>query len=150
MKKAIALVLSLCLIFSLAACSGGGNAKAAPAEVYTFETDFVEAGYEGDCIMTNAYVLVLNSDGTYTLLHNFFVNQISGIIVAYTKTTFNGTYTAGDATDGVKTITLAAPTSGSQNMNGGVTTSAEDADLLSEFEYGTITVDTNTGSLTLG
>lgn len=148
MKKAIALVLSLCLIFSLAACSGG--AKAAPAEVYTFETDFVEAGYEGDCIMTNAYVLVLNSDGSYTLIHNFFVNQISGIIVAYTKTTFNGTYTAGSATDGVKTITLAAPTSGSQNMNGGVTTSAEDAELLSEFEYGTITVDANTGSLTLG
>lgn len=150
MKKALALVLSLCLIFSLAACGGGSSAKAAPAEVYTFETDFVEAGYEGDCIMTNAYILVLNSDGSYTFVHNFFVNQVSGIIVAFTKTTFNGTYTAGDAADGVRTITLAAPTSGSQNMNGGVTTSAEDAELLSEFDYGTVTVDANTGSLTLG
>lgn len=148
MKKAIALALSLCLAFSLAACSGGG--KATPAEVYTFETDFVEAGYEGDCINTNAYVLVLNSDGTYTFIHNFFVNQVSGVIVAFTKTTYTGTYTAGEASDGVKTVTLAAPTSGTQNANGGVTTSAEDAEILSGFEFGTITVDANTGTLSLG
>lgn len=148
MNKAITLVLSLCLIFSLAAC--GSGSKASPAEVYTFESDFIEAGYEGDCINTNAYVLVLNSDGTYTFIHNFFVNQVSGVIVASTKTTFNGTYTAGEAADGVKTVTLAAPTSGMQNMNGGVSTSAEDPELLSEFEYGTITVDANTGALSLG
>ena len=150
MKKAIALVLSLCLIFSLAACSGGSGAKAAPAEVYTYEVDSVEAGYEGDCITTDSYVLVLNSDGSYTLIKNTFVNQISGVIVFFTKTTFNGTYTAGDASDGVKTVTLEAPTSGTQNMNGGVTTSAEDAEILADFSYSSITVDANVGTLSLG
>lgn len=146
MKKVSALILALCLAFSLAAC----GSKATPAEVYTYEVDFTEAGYEGDCIMTNAYVLVLNSDGSYTFIHNFFVNQISGVIVTYTKTTYTGTYKAGDATEGVKTVTLEAPTAASQNMNGGVTTSAEDAEILAEFDYGTITVDANTGSLSLG
>lgn len=148
MKKAIALVLSLCLIFSLAAC-GGNGAKAAPAELYTYEVDSVPAGYEGDCITTDAYILVLNSDGRYTFMHNVLINQVSGVIVASTKTTFNGTYTAGDATDGVKTVTLAAPTSGTQSMNGVVTTSAEDAEILSEFSYGSISVDANTGALSL-
>lgn len=148
MKKVFALVLSLCMIFSLAACSGG--AKAAPAEVYTYEVDSLEAGYEGDCINTNGYILVLNSDGSYTLIQSFLVNQVSGVIVFFTKTTYTGTYTAGNATDGVKTVTLAAPTAASQNMNGGVTTSAEDPDLLADFSYSTITVDANTGILSLG
>lgn len=148
MKKVSALILAFCLIFSLSAC--GNSAEAATTEVYTLESDFVEAGYEGDCISTNAFVLVLSGDDTYTLVHNYFVNQVSGVIVAFTKTTYYGTYTAGESTDGVKTVTLDTPTSGMQNANGGVSTSAEDSSILSGFEYGTITVDANTGSLSLG
>ena len=142
MKKALAFFLALTMTFAFAAC----GAKAAPAELYTGEVDWVEAGYEGDCIITNRLVLVLNSDGTYTLEDGFFVNQVMGNIVFYTKTVFNGTYTAGQAdADGIKTVTLAAPTSGSQNLNGVVATSAEDADILPSFNpaLSSIQVDMN-------
>ena len=142
MKKILCIVLTLACVLALAAC--GSAPKAAPAEFYTGETDWVESGYEGDCIITNRLVLVLNADGTYALEDGFFVNQVMGAIVFYTKTVFNGTYTAGTANaDGIKTVTLAAPTSGSQNLNGVVATSAEDADILAAFQYGTIEVDVN-------
>ena len=139
MKKVLILVLALVLVLSLTAC---GSSK--PAEFYTGETDWVEAGYEGDCIITNRLVLVLNDDGTYNLEDGFFVNQVMGNIVFYTKTVYNGTYKAGEANaDGVKTVTLDAPTTGSQNLNGVVSTSTDDADILTAFQYGTIEVDVN-------
>lgn len=139
MKKALCIVLALVCVLALASC---GAAK--PAEFYTGETDWVESGYEGDCIITNRLVLVLNDDGTYNLEDGFFVNQVSGVIVFFTKTVYNGTYKATEANaDGIKTVTLTAPTTGSQNLNGVVATSAEDADILTSFQYGTIQVDVN-------
>lgn len=144
MKKVIALVLTLAFALALTAC--GGSAKAAPAEFYTGETDWVEAGYEGDCIITNRLALVLNSDGTYTLEDGFFVNQVSGAIVFFTKTVYTGTYTAEQANaDGIKTVTLNTPTNGTQNLNGVVATAADDADILASFnpELGKIQVDVN-------
>ena len=147
MKKTIAIVLTLVMLLAFVAC----GAKATPAEVYTAESDWVEAGYEGDCIITNRLVLVLNGDGTYALEDGFFVNQVSGAIVYYTKTMYKGTYTAGQAdADGVKTVTLAAPTGGYQNMNGVVSTAADDAEILSSFNpaLGTITVNGPMGIIT--
>ena len=147
MKKTIAIILSLVFVLAFVAC----GAKATPAEVYTAEHDWVEAGYEGDCIITNRLVLVLNGDGTYNLEDGFFVNQIMGNIVFYTKTMYKGTYTAGQAdAEGNKTITLAAPTGGYQNMNGVVSTSAEDPELLSGWNpvLGTITVNGPMGIIT--
>ena len=143
MKKALALVLALMMVLALSAC---GGEKAAPAEFYTGESDWVEAGYEGDCIITNRLVLVLNPDGTYFLEDGFFVNQVMGSIVFYTKTVYIGTYTAGEANaEGIKTVTLAAPTDGSQNLNGVIATAADDADILPSFNpaLGTIQVDVN-------
>lgn len=142
MKKAIAIILTLVCILSLSACGG----KSAPAEYYSGEADWVESGYEGDTINTNRLALVLNSDGSYTLEDGFYVNQVSGVIVFYTKTIYTGTYTAGEANaDGIKTITLNTPTDGMQNLNGVVATAAEDADILGGYnpELGTIEVDVN-------
>ena len=137
------MVLALVCAMSLVACG-----KSAPAELYTGEADFLEAGYEGDCINTNRSVLVLNSDGTYTLEKGFFVNQIQGNIVFYTKNVYTGKYSAGQANaDGQKTITLENPTSGHVSTNGSITTSAEDAEILSEFADSSIVVDTTTGSI---
>ena len=147
MKKTIAIVMTLILALAFVAC----GAKATPAEVYTAEGDWVEAGYEGDCIITNRLILVLNGDGTYALEDGFFVNQIMGNIVFYTKTMYKGTYTATAAdAEGNKTVTLAAPTSGYQNMNGVVSTSAEDAELLGTWNpaLGTITVSVPNGIIT--
>lgn len=149
MKKTLVIVLALAMMLTCAAC--GAQAKAAPAEVYTAEVDWLEAGYEGDCISTNRLVLVLNSDGTYNLEDGFFVNQVSGVIVFYNKTMYKGTYTAGTAdAEGVKTITLNTPTDGYQNVSGVVTTALENAELLSTWntELGTISVNTTMGVIT--
>ncbi len=143
MKKMISMVLALVCALSLVACG-----KSAPAELYTGEADSVEAGYEGDCINTNRQILVLNSDGTYTLESGFFVNQIQGNIVYYTKSVFNGKYTAGETNaDGQKTVSLEAPTAGFSNMNGSITTSAEDPEVLADFTTSSFTVDVNTMSI---
>ena len=64
---------------------------------------------------------------------------------------YKGTYTAGQAdADGVKTVTLAAPTGGYQNMNGVVSTAADDAEILSSFNpaLGTNTVHGPMGIIT--
>lgn len=150
LSKVLTLVLALTMILSLAACGEKGPA-AGPAELYNCQSDFVEAGYEGDCIMTNAYVLALNTDGSYTLMKNFFVNQVSGVVVAFTTDYFTGTYTATEPdADGVKTVTLSAPTSCVENMNGSASTSADYPDLLESFAGGTVTCDTVTNTLTIG
>ncbi len=149
LSKVLACLLAVLTLVSLCAC-GNGGAKAAPAEVYTCQSDFVEAGYEGDCINTNARVLVLNADGSYTLIKNFFVNQISGVVVAFTTDYFTGTYTATEPdADGVKTVTLSAPTACVENMNGSASTSADYPDLLDGFAGGDVTVDVNTLVLTI-
>lgn len=146
MKKALCLALTLTFVLCLAAC--GSDSKGGSVEVYTYEEAFVEAGYEGDCINDNIYSLSISGD-TYVFQKSFLVNQISGVIVASTKTQFTGTCTVTEA-DGIKTVTLNAPTSAVSNLNGGVTTSAEDPELLSEFEWSTVTCDTATMTLTLG
>lgn len=149
-KKIMSLVMVLAIAVGVTACgsSASGSAKGGAVEVYSYAEDFVEAGYEGDCINTNAYTLVLSGD-SYTLQKAFYVNQISGVIVANTTTVFTGTCTSTEA-DGVKTVTLNAPTEAFCNMNGGVSTSADDPELLNDFEWSTITCDTANKTLTLG
>ena len=145
MRKYVAILLAVVSMFACVACG-----KATPAEYYTGDVDWVESGYEGDCIITNHAAVVLNADGTYTLEDTFFVNQVSGAIVFYTKTFFTGKYTAGEAdADGIKEVKLEAPTAGTQNLNGVTATSAEDADILESFneELSTIQVDVNSHAI---
>lgn len=147
-KKLMSIVMVLALAVGVTAC--GGNAKSAggSAEVYSYAEDFVDPAYQGDCINTNAYTLILSGDN-YTLQQAFYVNQISGVIVYSTTTQYTGTCTVSEA-DGVKTVTLNAPTEAFNNLNGAISTSAEDPELLSDFEWSTITCDTATKTLTLG
>ena len=147
-KKLMSIVMVLALAVGVTACGGSAKSSGGSVEVYSYAEDFVEAGYEGDCINTNAYTLILSGDN-YTLQKAFYVNQISGVIVANTTAQYTGTCTVSEA-DGVKTVTLNAPTEAFCNLNGGVSTSAEDPDLLSDFEWSTITCDTATKTLTLG
>lgn len=144
-KKIFGVVLAVALAFSMVAC--GSGSKGGAVEVYTYEVDSVEAGYEGDCINTDAYTLVLNGD-SYVLQHNFLVNQISGVIVASTKTQYSGSCTVSEA-DGVKTVTLEAPTAAFCNMNGGVSTEVDDPALLTDFEWTSVTCDAATMTMTL-
>lgn len=143
-KKLMSIVMVLALAVGVTAC--GGSAKS--AEVYSYAEDFVDPAYQGDCINTNAYTLILSGDN-YTLQQAFYVNQISGVIVYSTTTQYTGTCTVSEA-DGVKTVTLNAPTEAFNNLNGAISTSAEDPELLSDFEWSTITCDTATKTLTLG
>ena len=147
-KKLMSIVMVLALAVGVTACGGSAKSAGGSVEVYSYAEDFVEAGYEGDCINTNAYTLIMSGDN-YTLQKAFYVNQISGVIVANTTAQYTGTCTVSEA-DGVKTVTLNAPTEAFCNLNGGVSTSAEDPDLLSDFEWSTITCDTATKTLTLG
>ena len=149
LSKILVLALTLVMIVTLLSACGEKGPAAGPAELYNCQSDFVEAGYEGDCIMTNAYVLALNTDGSYTLMKNFFVNQVSGLVVAYVTDYYTGTYTVKSESDGVKTVELSAPTSCLENMNGSPLTSAEDSSLLEGFTGGTVTCDTATNTLTM-
>lgn len=151
MKKFIAKIVAAALLLTALAtlCACGGSAKAAPAEVYTTQYAFVEAGYEGDCVNNVANTLVLNADGTYTYINNFTVNQVGGVVVFYTTDFYTGTYKVDSTADGVKTVTLAAPTAAVSNGMGTATTSAEDASLLEGFGGATVTCDTANNQLGL-
>ena len=84
MKKwliVLSVLVTVLIIVTIVTRTGGGSASAEPAEVYNSHTNFVEAGYEGDCINTVNITLILNADMTYTLVNDFCVNQVSGIIV---------------------------------------------------------------------
>lgn len=147
-KKLMSIVMVLALAVGVTACGGSANSAGGSAEVYSYAEDFVDPAYQGDCINTNAYTLILSGDN-YTLQQAFYVNQISGVIVYSTTTQYTGTCTVSEA-DGVKTVTLNAPTEAFNNLNGAISTSAEDPELLSDFEWSTITCDTATKTLTLG
>lgn len=149
LSKILAIVLTVAALCAMmTACSSG--AKAAPAEVYTAQFAFVEAGYEGDCVNNTNQTLILNADGSYTYVENFNVNQVSGIVVFFSTTHYTGTYKVDSEADGVKTVTLSAPTAALNNSAGNATTSAEDPSLLEGFAGGTVTCDTGNNSWNLG
>ena len=128
---------------------GGGSASSEPAEVYTSHNNFVEAGYEGDCINTVNTTLILNADGSYTLVSDFIVNQVSGIIVFSNTTYYEGTYEVTGESDGVKTVNLSDAVSASSNAAGLVTTSADDASLLDGCKAQTVTCNAADNSVTM-
>ena len=147
--SALVAVLIIVTIVTRTGGSGSG-ASSEPAEVYNFHTNFVEAGYEGDCINTMNNTLILNADGSYTLVTDFMVNQVSGIVVFSNTTYYEGTYEVAGETDGVKTVNLSDATSASSNAAGLVTTSAEDASLLDGCKAQTVTCNTADYSLVMG
>lgn len=147
--KLLTLAMALCAALTLSACSGGSASAEAAVEVYTTQYDSVEAGYEGDCINTIATTLVLDGNGNYTLVSNFLVNQVSGVVVYYETNFYEGTYTVDSEADGVKTVTLSDATYALSNLSGVGATSDEDASLLDGGAGQTVTCDTSSNTLTL-
>ena len=53
LSKVLALTLTLVMIVTLLSACGEKGPAAGPAEIYRNRVDFVDAGYEGDCIIVN-------------------------------------------------------------------------------------------------
>lgn len=147
LSKVLTLALTLVMIVTLLSACGDSGSKAGPAEYYFYRVDHVDAGYEGDVINTDYYSLVLNADGTYKLVWDAFVNQVSGVVVYFDANTFTGTYTVKSEADGIKTVELSAPKGALNNLNGALMTSAEDSSLLELFTGATYACDTEAGTM---
>ena len=145
----VAILIGLTVANNFIGGGNGGSSGAGAAEVYNFHSNFVEAGYEGDCINTVNVTLVLNADKTYTMVNDFCVNQVSGIIVFANSTYYEGTYEIASDENGVKTVNLSDATSALSNAAGTVTSSADDASLLDGCKAQTVTCDSEGMTLTL-
>ena len=137
MKKIVALLLALVLTLSCAATL---------AETYFGNTVYAEAGYENDCYNGVAKVLHLYEDGTFELIDNTSIIQVSYIVVTNWAYIVTGTYTVDSDEDGTKEITLHG-TAVTYVMNGSVTTSEEDAELLEDYAELKVEVDAESFSL---
>ena len=69
-KKLMSIVMVLALAVGVTACGGSAKSAGGSAEVYSYAEDFVDPAYQGDCINTNAYSLILSGDN-YTLQQAF-------------------------------------------------------------------------------
>ena len=123
MKKIAALLLTIALLLS---CVSG------LAETYFGNTVYCEAGYENDVYNGVAKVLHLYEDGTFELVDNTSIIHNSYVVVTNWAYIVTGTYTVDAEEDGVKEVTLTA-TAVTYIMNGSVTTSEEDAELLEDY-----------------
>ena len=137
MKKFAALILALILALSCTSTL---------AETFFGNTVYCEAGYENDVYNGVAKVLELNDDGTFTLVDNTSIIHNSYKVVTNWAYIVTGTYTVDSDEDGTKEITLTA-TSVIYVMNGSVTTSEEDAELLEDYVGLQLEVDTESHSL---
>lgn len=123
MKKIAALLIAL--VLSLSCVS-------AMAETFFGNTVYCEAGYENDVYNGVALVLTLNDDGTFLLVDNTSIIHNSYKVVTNWAYFVTGTYEVTDDEDGVKEIVI-HPTAVTYIMNGSVTTSEEDAELLEDY-----------------
>ena len=123
MKKIAALLLTVALLLSCVS---------ALAETYFGNDVYCEAGYENDVYNGVAKVLHLYEDGTFELVDNTSIIHNSYKVVTNWAYIVTGTYTVDAEEDGVKEVTLTA-TAVTYIMNGSVTTSEEDAELLEDY-----------------
>ena len=125
MKKHVSLGLILVMILSCVALAGCGSAPAKyDTQTYTRSYAYYEDGREGD---------VIESETEYLYTETTVIAHVgAGKQVTNWTYTLRGTYTTGavDEDEMTKEITLSAPTSGSMVMNGALTTSAEDPEIL--------------------
>lgn len=140
MKKFAAVLLALTLVLSL---SG-----AAFADTFVANSVYSEAGYEGDCYNGVANVLTLNEDGTFVYVDNTSIIQASYVVVTNWFTVVTGTYEVVSEEEGVLTVAITA-VSATYIMNGSVTTSEEDAEIMEDYAGLTFECDTDSFSLTV-
>ena len=131
MKKIAALLLTIALLLS---CASG------LAQTYFGNTVYCEAGYENDVYNGVALVLTLNDDGTFELVDNTSIIHNSYAVVTNWAYIVTGTYTIDADDEGTKEITLTG-TAVVYIMNGSVTTSEEDAELLEDYAELKVEVD---------
>ncbi len=132
MKKIAALVLAL--VLSLSCLSALADS------VYFGNTVYAEAGYENDCYNGVAKVLTLKDDGTFVLVDNTSIIQVSYIVVTNWAYIVTGNYEITSDEDGTKEVVLHG-TAVTHVMNGSATTSEEDAELLEDYAELTVEVD---------
>ena len=137
MKKIAALLLTIALLLS---CVSG------LAETYFGNTVYCEAGYENDVYNGVAKVLHLYEDGTFELVDNTSIIHNSYVVVTNWAYIVTGTYTVDSDEDGTKELTLNG-TAVTYIMNGSVTTSEEDAELLEDYAELKVEVDAESFSL---
>lgn len=135
MKKFKMFALIAAMVFcvvSLAGCQA--QAEKYDVETYTRSYAYYEDGRQGDVINGVVCDLTFISDKEYLYTETTVIAHIdAGRQVTNWTYSMKGTYTVGtvDNDEMTKEITLSAPTSGTMVMNGAVTTSEEDSDILS-------------------
>lgn len=131
MKKYVSVILVVVMICALALT--GCSSSKFEQETYIDNRAYYEDGREGDVIDAVVANLTFTSDKEYTYTETTVICHIgAGRAVTNWTYTFKGTYTVGseDKDEMTKNVTLSAPTTGSMVMNGAMTTSKEDADIL--------------------
>ena len=140
MKK----LVSLLLVLVLALSSLGATAFA--DTTYVGNTVYAEAGYEGDCYNGVAKVLTLKDDGTFLLVDNTSIIQASYIVVTNWFYFVTGTYEVVSDDEGTLEVVLNG-TEVTYVMNGSVTTSDEDPELLEDYAEMTVECDNDAFSV---
>ena len=133
MKKILSLALIAMMILSCAALAGCGGSKY-EAQTYTRSYAYYEDGREGDVIDAVVCDLTFISETEYLYTETTVIAHVgAGRQVTNWTYSLRGTYKTGavDEDEMTKEVTLSAPTTGSMVMNGAITTSAEDAEILS-------------------
>lgn len=134
MKKFVSFALIAVMALSCLALAGcGASAPKFDAQTYTRSYAYYEDGREGDVIDAVVCDLTFLSETEYLYTETTVIAHVgAGKQVTYWTYNFRGTYTAGavDEDEMTREITLTAPTTGSMVMNGALTTSAEDPEIL--------------------
>ena len=140
MKKTLALIIVL--VMALSAFSASAFADT----TYVGNTVYAEAGYEGDCYNGVAKILTLKDDGTFFLVDNTSIIQVSYIVVTNWSYYVTGTYEIIDDDEGTLTVVLTG-TDVTYIMNGSVTTLEEDPELLEDYAELTVECDNDSFSV---
>lgn len=140
MKKTLALILVL--VMALSAFSASAFADT----TYVGNTVYAEAGYENDVYNGVAKVLTLKDDGTFFLVDNTSIIHNSYVVVTNWFYFVTGTYEVVEDDEGTLTVALTG-TEVVYVMNGSVTTSEEDPELLEDYAELTVECDNDAFSV---
>ena len=140
MKKVLALLIAMILVMSALGTSAFAD------NTYVGNSVYCEAGYENDCYNGVAKVLTLKDDGTFQLVDNTSIIQASYVVVTNWFYIVNGTYEIVSDDEGTLEVALTG-TEVTYVMNGSVTTSEEDPELLEDYAAMTVECDNDAFSV---